>query len=909
MKKKLLIALSAIGFGFYSHAQISEGGKPFTFAKILVGEENPFDTPYDVVTVAAPDMTAVDAEDNIAAVEGKGAYRIGINISVNINMMNSGTWMDLPNGDRLWRVGIKSSGAAAITLYFGDLVQIPAGGKLFAYNERHSQYVGAFTNNTPGFYALEMIQGEMVTLEYLMPASATDYPVINVSEIAYIYRGVGERIQLFAEGNPVDMNRAHGSCEVDVACSEINGWTAQRDAVVRYTFVSGGTYLCSGAMINNTSNDCTPYFLTANHCGEPTTSSAINNHVFYFNYQRPTCSPGNTGSYSGAQSQTMSGGTLKASSANGTHPAGSGSQVDGCDFVLIQMSTSVPGSYNPYYAGWNRNTSASPSGVGIHHPAGDEKKISTYSSSLSTATYNGGWSGAHWSVNWVATANGHGVTEGGSSGSPIYDNNGYIVGHLSGGSSYCSTPNSADLYGKFLKAWDQDGTTNNSRLKPWLDPGNTNTMTLSGTYAPCSPQPPIADFVASATQVTPGTTVNFTDLSTNSPTGWTWSISPATGWSYAGGTNSSSQNPQITFNTVGFYTISLTASNTQGSDSEIKTNYIEVANSVGPCAATSTNCSEYIGEVNLNTINNTTACTNYGDYTSISTTLVKGQSYCLTVAPEVGGSPGAYSSDEIAAWIDYNDDGDFNDAGEQVGYLLISGSFSPVFNFTVPMSAVTGDVTMRCRISYQPDDGPIDPCGTTQWGEVEDYTITISEPTGSAPTADFVADQTTVPVSSTVNFTDLSTNSPTSWTWTVSPSTGWSFTGGTNSTSQNPKINFTAAGTYTVNLTASNGNGSDNETKTNYITVNADVTGIQENLLENIWIYPNPVEGILTVNLALVNAEVKSVQLLDVTGRVVATGYNNNGVYTFDMNAEASGVYFVNINTSLGSVTKKVTRI
>ncbi len=88
------------------------------------------------------------------------------------------------------------------------------------------------------------------------------------------------------------------------------------------------------------------------------------------------------------------------------------------------------------------------------------------------------------------------------------------------------------------------------------------------------------------------------------------------------------------------------------------------------------------------------------------------------------------------------------------------------------------------------------------------------------PVANFVASSTSIPVGASINYTDLSTGSPTTWAWT--------FSGGTPSTSavQNPtNITYNAAGTYTVTLTVSNANGNDTETKTSYITVTAGGTG------------------------------------------------------------------------------------
>jgi len=84
------------------------------------------------------------------------------------------------------------------------------------------------------------------------------------------------------------------------------------------------------------------------------------------------------------------------------------------------------------------------------------------------------------------------------------------------------------------------------------------------------------------------------------------------------------------------------------------------------------------------------------------------------------------------------------------------------------------------------------------------------------PVADFIASVTTSPVNSTVTFTDQSSNAPTSWQWSFNPA-NIIYTGGTNAASQNPQVQFTTTGQYTVTLTATNAYGSDNEIKTNFI--------------------------------------------------------------------------------------------
>jgi PKD repeat protein len=461
----------------------------------------------------------------------------------------------------------------------------------------------------------------------------------------------------------------------------------------------------------------------------------MNQWKFYFRYEAPTCiNPTSVGTLA---SYLINGCLRIADSADGGGNSGS-------DFLLVKLGNAnnentvinnlKSANFNAYWNGWNANTSPTTGGVSIHHPAGDIKKISTFSGNT-VSTQWGNATGSHWRVTWTANTNGHGVTEGGSSGSPLFDNTGNIIGTLTGGSSYCTALSAPDQYGKMSFHWTNNGMPAIEQLKPWLDPANLNVLVFGGSADPCTPTTPVAptaNFTASATSITPATTVNFTDLSTGIPTSWAWSVSPATGWSYAGGSNASTQNPQITFNNVGQYTVSLTATNAQGSDVETKNNYIVVAQVTGPCTASAV-CDEYIAAVSFNTINNTSACGNngYTDFTSTSTSLAQGTAYTLTITPAIVNNTqaAAYTNDEIAAWIDFNNDFDFNDAGEQVAYVLVATGWVNTFNVSIPLASSTGPVRMRVRISYQPD-GAITPCGPASYGETEDYTINITSGAG-----------------------------------------------------------------------------------------------------------------------------------------------------------------------------------
>jgi hypothetical protein len=150
------------------------------------------------------------------------------------------------------------------------------------------------------------------------------------------------------------------------------------------------------------------------------------------------------------------------------------------DFWLMQLSSTPPQNYNPYYAGWNRTTDNSITGkvVGIHHPAGDIKKISWSTLGVTTTTYlqtSTPGDASHWRITSWSDGT---TTEGGSSGSPLFDPQGRIIGQLHGGYADCGNT-SSDWYGKLGVSWTGGGT-DATRLSTWLDPTNTGVTTLEG---------------------------------------------------------------------------------------------------------------------------------------------------------------------------------------------------------------------------------------------------------------------------------------------------------------------------------------------------------------------------------------------------------------------------------------------
>lgn len=328
------------------------------------------------------------------------------------------------------------------------------------------------------------------------------------------------------------------------------------------------------------------------------------------------------------------------------------------------------------------------------------------------------------------------------------------------------------------------------------DGSSSNTLTLTDYITVAAVT---ANFTGTPTSVIVGNSVTFTDNTSCNPTSWNWS--------FPGGTPSAStsQNPVVTYNTIGIYDVTLSASNGSGSDSETKTAYISVTEQVlNYCASRGNDFSdEWIARVAFNGLSNPSGAAGYTDFTNMTVPMNPGASVSVTLTP--GFSASSYR-EVWRVWIDYNKDGDFIDAGEQVfapaaSKTAVSGSF------TVP-AGVSGNTRMRVSMKY--NTAPT-ACEIFSYGEVEDYTVSFGTP--QPPVAEFTANLTTVPEGGTVQFTDQSTNSPASWSWT--------FNGGTpaTSTAQNPSVTYASSGTYTVSLTVTNAAGSDTETKTNYITV------------------------------------------------------------------------------------------
>lgn len=287
-------------------------------------------------------------------------------------------------------------------------------------------------------------------------------------------------------------------CQVNSNCSESFNFSDEKKSAIRILVrVGSGLGWCSGSLISTVDRSYKPYILTAEHCAYFGSTFASSSDFlqwnFYFNYESPDCNnPSEEGNL--AQQFIVGSELISRSDDNGGDT--------GPDFLLLELAESIPEDFHAFYAGWNRSGDISTSGVCFHHPEGDIKKISTYNSNLVSESFGQVIADTHWEVQWDGSINGYGVTEGGSSGSALLDQNGLVLGFLTGGLSGCSNLRGEDYYGKLSLAWFNNSSMPSFQLQPWLDPNSTNVEFNLGSYYGDSIVPEILDFSLSPNPTT-----------------------------------------------------------------------------------------------------------------------------------------------------------------------------------------------------------------------------------------------------------------------------------------------------------------------------------------------------------------------------------------------------------------------
>lgn len=365
--------------------------------------------------------------------------------TLQLSSRDQGRW-ELRAGQAIWRLALHSDEARNLSLTLSDLQLDPAA-ELRLYDGQGSLWHGPIDGEAltqQDRYWTPLVIGDTLLLELRVPLTAQADSHLAISALHYGYRDLDNRAK-------------SGSCNVDVACPEADPWTDAVRAAARITV--GGRRLCSAVLLNNTRQDGDPLLLTANHCGVGESDDfPASSVVVYWNYETSRCA----GNPDGSLSQNQSGSTLLA-------------RGEAADFSLVRLNRQPPANFRAYYAGWDATGANPSSGASVHHPSGNEKRISFYTRQASKRTVNVDGSPVQsWEVFWS-----RGVTEPGSSGSGLWNAQQRVIGQLSGGSSSCESQQASDVYGRLDVAW-QAGNLPSERLRPWLDPIGSGAQLLDG---------------------------------------------------------------------------------------------------------------------------------------------------------------------------------------------------------------------------------------------------------------------------------------------------------------------------------------------------------------------------------------------------------------------------------------------
>lgn len=332
----ILVLLSFLLINYEANAQISKKGIPSSFKEKNIKKIDGI--PY--ITTPSFNVSEMLREDSLNEGSSK-PLRFAKGFDVSYSITNSGIWETLENGDRIWRLGIKSPGAYAINLLFSEF-EIPDSAQVFIFNKRMTHVIGAFTssnNQESKILATMPVRTDEIVVEYYEPKNPIKRGKLTIGSIGHDYTGITLACIDLPEGGSCKGKSL--SCEVDINCPLGNNWQNEKHAICRIFCKVGSDYgVGTGALINNNAQNGTPYILTANHYMY--SNDIAQTVVALFNYESPSCNGGD-----GSLNQSISGATLIAHSSNS-------------DFALIQLSTSIPISYNPYFLGWDWSSGNNP---------------------------------------------------------------------------------------------------------------------------------------------------------------------------------------------------------------------------------------------------------------------------------------------------------------------------------------------------------------------------------------------------------------------------------------------------------------------------------------------------------------------------------------------------------------------
>ena len=382
---------------------------------------------------------------------------------LSISAKNATNTLALKDGGTLRTFKIQSEGAEGLFVFF-EQFHLKKGARLFVYAEDRQTVLGAYTfqNNTPdGQFMIGPIPGQQAIVEWYEPPSQGE-------------EGPSSFVINRVDGIPSWqlMEEAALDCQTDAVCFE--NLEDEKKGICRIVIVvEEGMGFCTGTLINNTALDQRPLVLSAFHCSDGYTP-IYNLWRFDFQLEQRNCGAGIE--------------DLSFSSILGAEVLAGRREND---FLLFELSDAIPPPFKVTFNGWDRSGVPPEESIVFHHPGGEEKMVATSAQEAvifnSEITWNNFQVINGDSIPIVTPPNHHyrvryqqGKLIEGSSGAPLFNEKGLVLGQLHGGNAICD--GGTAYFGRLNLSWDGGGTAEN-RLLDWLDPLGIGPISLSKLVA------------------------------------------------------------------------------------------------------------------------------------------------------------------------------------------------------------------------------------------------------------------------------------------------------------------------------------------------------------------------------------------------------------------------------------------
>ena len=900
MRKLYLLIVLSILILPKLQAQISSGGQPV----FLSGSKTKSSFSIPVAKLPKINNDSLLRRDLLQEDYRKG-YNFAHAVHTNFNHENSGVWMKLKN-ENVWLLEIQSSEAHSLNLIL-DYHLFP-GAKLYLFNKKTGKTLGAYTHKNNKDWkrlAVQPLVGETITLEYHVP-TGVNKGTLGVKTVGHGYlKAYDNRL----DDEYDDFGRSE-SCTKDINGPLGQGWQREKRSVIKIVIQRDlNTFSKStGTLVNNTNQDQTPYVLTCEHAingysndEDYTPQMGAENSIYFFNYESTIIGQ------DGDQTQSISGANVRATKPD-------------LDFCLLELSTSIPEAYKPFFAGWSNSKNEFEYTTCISHPKGDVKKIAKTK----------GWVKADgiFNPNYPYRLNTHWDTqgwdypgiEGGSSGSALFNNEHRLIGILSGGNLTCETKETGDESFQMLHYCWEDTQVKSQQLKNWLDPSNSGVNFLDG-YDPYHENElnmyPNKDLCYLNEPIT------FKVDTKGNYTNYKWNFGSRAIPENASG----KESVEITFIAVGKHTVTLTATNESGAEESFTLeNYIEVFNRPASVDFDSNTKSVKTGEAitfnNLSSGSNTGYTWDFGegaeprnvttssmDPISITYTSTGFKDISLTAHNPLGDKSitmedylqvgedivvdftiedGPYfvgdpihieSTDNKWANIGYGCYWEFND--ERPSTVLVNGvhkgnyseiAIDPVFD-----KAGTYKVSFTATSHYDQDS--------------KSKTIEVRDHINSVPILTLINDYTV----------KCEVSNPKS-----DQTYEWDFDDGEFSNQEIVEHEYNGIGTYNITLTITN--PYEEKKITSKWNVNSLPTAIEEITKAEFKIYPNPAVDYVKVKLPERKSEQTSISLFNLTGKKIyrqeIDSYQDE--ITIQANNYPPGIYIIVLQMDTDQISKKL---